>query len=151
MPYFLLAIFCAYNCMNILHKQYGANYTLNDVIVNFRYWKPGEIITGNYCTQCSEGSYSFIWNSTAWENWLNHAFCLGMEKLSLDTGYWRNTGNSTMIIEWPNRNAWTGGYNGTNPHPVNWANGYTGLLWSDWEIYTVFDVVQSPLCIVPPL
>ena len=40
-----------------------------------------------------------------------------------------------MIIEWPNRNAWTGGYNGTNPHPVNWANGYTGLLWSDWEIY----------------
>ena len=121
--------------MNILRKQYGSNYSLKDVIVNFRYWKPGEIITGNYWTQCSEGSYSFIWNSTVWEPWLSNAFWLGMEKVSLDSGYWRNTGNSTMIIECPNRLAWSGGYNKNNTHPVNCAPGYDGLLWSDCKLF----------------
>jgi hypothetical protein len=32
--------------MNVMRKQYGSDYTLNDVLVNFRYCKPGEIETG---------------------------------------------------------------------------------------------------------
>ena len=49
---------------DVIRKQYGNDYTLKDITVNFRWCKPGEAQNGNTCFECSAGSYSFLWNST---------------------------------------------------------------------------------------
>lgn len=121
--------------MSIMRKQYGQNYSLKNITVNFRFCKPGEIQDGLVCRSWSPGSYSFTWNSTQCKNCMSNADWLGEEQVSVNEGYWRYTKNSTMIVEWPNINACLGGYNATASPPVFWEKGYTGLLCSEWAIY----------------
>ena len=98
---------------------------------NFRWWMPGQVEFETVCSPCSPGTYSVLWNATeclncpekaAWEE----------EKISLNKGYWRIDANSTTIIECPNQDAWLGGFNPGNEHPVNWKEGYRGILCNEW-------------------
>lgn len=100
-------------------KQYGSSYIIRNITVNFRYCKPGEIERSNTtCSSCSPGSYSLTWNATKCENCIEHADCLGEEKISLEKGFWRRTKNSTLVVECPNPDACLGGYSSTETHPV---------------------------------
>ena len=121
--------------LNVAKREFGLNYTLNNVILNFRYCKPGEIQIGNTCSEWSQGTYSLLWNSTQCTSWINNAICLGKEQISVDKGYWRYTKNTTYVVEWPNNSAWLGGYNDTDSFPVFWDIGYGGVLWSECQIY----------------
>ena len=111
---------------------YGANYTLPTIVANFRYCKPGEYFYSNQWLSWSGGSYSLFWNSTVWSQWMGNVNWLGDEVINIDAGFWRKSTNSTLIIEWPNKDACNGGYNTTNIYPVNWATGYRGVLWAKW-------------------
>ena len=73
-----------------------------------------------------------MWNSTQWEQWMNNAYCEGDEIVKVDSGYWRKSTNSTSIVQWPNQEAWRGGYNTTSIYPVNWGTGYNDILWAKW-------------------
>ena len=42
--------------------------------------------------------------------------------------------NSTFIAEWLHKDACQGGYSEENEHPVNCSEGYSGILWNDWQI-----------------
>ena len=91
----------------IYKTVFGYQLGSNILYANFRFWMPGEIqMNGNTCSQCAAGTYSFLWNSTIWNQWLQNSVCLGLDKISLDSGYWRNTKNSTFIAECLNRDAW---------------------------------------------
>ena len=70
-------------------RQISSNYTLSDILVSFRFCKPGEIQANNVCIAWTSGSYSLLWNSTKWENWIVNADWLGQTQISLDKGYWR--------------------------------------------------------------
>lgn len=51
--------------MKNLRLAYGQDYSLEKITVDFRFCKPGEIISNNRtCTTCSPGTYSLEWNST---------------------------------------------------------------------------------------
>jgi hypothetical protein len=88
------------------------------ITINFRWCKPGEIISGNACSHCNAGSYSVVWNATECLSCPDHASCEA-EMISLSKGYWRIDGNSTDIIECPNEDACLGGYEPDNDYPVN--------------------------------
>ena len=87
------------------------DYTPENIIVNFRFCKPGEYIVSNISwTEWSPGSYSLFWNSTDWETWLDDATWPGGEQIDVNPGHWRRTTNSTDIRECPNDDACKGGY-----------------------------------------
>jgi hypothetical protein len=91
---------------------------------------PGEIQIGSVCLVCTAGTYSVTWNATECKNCPDQTTCYG-KIISVNSGYWRIDGNSTEIIECPNQDACLGGYNETNKHPVNCANGYHGILCNE--------------------
>jgi hypothetical protein len=93
--------------------EYGTQF----ITINFRWCKPGEIISGNVCSPCNTGTYSVIWNATECLSCPDHTSCEA-EMISLSKGYWRIDGNSTDIIECPNEDACLGGYEPDNEHPV---------------------------------
>ena len=97
--------------MNIAKAVYDSKYTLPFILADFRYWKPGEYIFQNQWVSCSQGSFSLEWNSTQWEACMNNAVCEGDNVISVNSGYWRKNINSTLIVEWPNKDACAGGYN----------------------------------------
>ena len=48
-----------------IQNVFGQSISDNNIFVNFRYCKPGEIVTSsNHCQECSAGTYSLNWNST---------------------------------------------------------------------------------------
>ena len=134
--------------VDIAKAVYGDNYKLPSIIANFRYcqlifkkklfvikkfnFRPGEYSNSHKWLPWSEGSFSLLWNATQCEKWLSNANCEGDEVVFVNSGYWRKTTNSTIIVEWPNKNACEGGYNTTSTYPVNWAAGYKGVLCSKW-------------------
>ena len=118
--------------LDLAKAIYGGNYRLPVFVVNFRFCRPGEYISQNKWLSWSENSYSFDWNSTQWNQWMGNAFWEGDEVVKVDSGYWRKSTNSTLIIQWPNKDAWSGGYNSTSKYPVNWGAGYKDILWSKW-------------------
>ena len=118
--------------LNIAKAIYGPNYSLPVISVNFRFCRPGEYISQTRWISCSQNSYSLMWNSTQWEQWMNNAYWDGDEIVEVDAGYWRKSTNSTFIVQWPNQEAWRGGYNTTNTYPVNWGTGYNDILWAKW-------------------
>jgi hypothetical protein len=97
------------------------------ITINFRWCKPGEIISGNVCSRCNAGTYSVLWNATECFSCPDHASCEA-EMISLSKGYWRIDGNSTDIIECPNEDACLGGYFPENENPVDCKTGYKGLV-----------------------
>ena len=105
-------------------------YAEQIISVNFRWCEPGEIQRGNIWSLWSVGSYSTMWNSTECYICPDKAYWEG-KIISLNKGYWRSDLNSTEIIEWPNEDAWLGGFNETNEYPINCAEGYKGLLCNE--------------------
>ena len=63
---------------------------------------------------------------------MSNAICEGDEVIKVNTGFWRKSTNSTMIVEWQNANACIGGYNSTSTYPVNCGTGYQGILCAKW-------------------
>ena len=118
--------------IEIARAVYGKNYNFPTISVNFRFWKPGEYIFQNKWLSWSENSYSLMWNSTQCEKWMENAYCEGDEVVNVNTGHWRKSSNSTLIVTWPNKDACNGGYNVTNIYPVNWGTGYKDILCSKW-------------------
>jgi hypothetical protein len=116
-------------------KQLGSGYSLQRIIVNYRFCKPGEMINTNIWAIWTTGSFSLLWNSTTCEAWVDNAYCPSSEVINVDSGYWRKNTNSTLIIECPNKKAWKGGYFPRNIHPVSCSSGYDGVLWSKWVTY----------------
>lgn len=57
----------------VARKQYGQDYSLKNIVANFRYCKPGEIQANNICRSCSPGTYSLLWNSTECINCIGNA------------------------------------------------------------------------------
>jgi hypothetical protein len=117
-------------------KQVHKDWVCNNIITfNFRNCKPGEsIIDGYKCHECSVGSYSLDWNSPKCISCMDDAVCLGKDEIEINPGFWRMTTNSTKIVQWLNEDACDGGYNSKKEHPVNWAEGYSGVLWTEWQI-----------------
>ena len=95
---------------------------------------PGEIEQNGIWLDWTPGSYSFEWNSTSCKICMNNAVWLGKVEISVNSGYWRKTSNSTTIIEWPNKAAWTGGYVDRELFPETCADGYSSFLWSTWVL-----------------
>ena len=116
----------------ILEKQYGTDFTQEDINVNFRFWKPGEIFQDGIWRECSPGTYSLKWNSTECKTCIENVECEGKYIINVDKGYWRKDQNTTFIAECPNEDACLGGYNTLSEHPVYCEQGYDGYLWSDW-------------------
>ena len=106
-------------------------YANQVIVVNFRWWMPGEIEQDNSCLVWAQGTYSVVWNATECISCPDNAICAG-KSISLDPGYWRKDQNTTDIVECPNTIACLGGYNETSQYPVNCAEGYQGVLCNEW-------------------
>ena len=84
---------------NKIMNVFGQAISDNNIVVNFRFCRPGEFITSsNQCEVCSAGTYSFNWNSTQCDNCLDDAVCNGGTNIDVSSEYWRRTTNSTKII-----------------------------------------------------
>ena len=107
---------------------------INIIDVSFRFWKPGESqISSSECQEWAPGTYSFHWNSSICESWMNNAVWAGKTEIQVNPGYWRKSTNSTSIFYCNYPAAWLGGFHPENEHPVEWAEGYTGYLCSEWD------------------
>ena len=104
------------------------------ILIDFSYWKPGEQVIGSEWYECPAGTYSFEWNSTEWHQWINEAVCQGRREVQVSQGYWRRNTATDTIVECLYKDSWLGGYFPENEHPVEWAEGYTGKLCSQWII-----------------
>jgi predicted outer membrane repeat protein len=115
-----------------INEVFGTSINDNIVTFNFRNCIPGESIINNYkCQECSAGSYSFQWNSPECYSCLDNAIWLGRDQMEVVPEYWRMTTNSTKIVECINKDACKGGFSPENEYPVNWSEGYKGILWSE--------------------
>jgi predicted outer membrane repeat protein len=118
-----------------IDQVFGSQLSDNQISVNFRFCRSGEIDEANqFWIGCSPGTYSFVWNSTEWRDWLDNAICLGKTVIYVEDGYWRRTTNSTDIIECPNQDACLGGYYDNEDQPTKWKTGYEGNLWSECSV-----------------
>jgi len=107
----------------------------SDISVNFRYCKPGERQNqDDTCSECDQGTYSLFWNSTTCEKCMDDVVCLGKTEIEVNPGFWRNTLNSTNIVDCPREDSCTGGYVFESTHPVNWSAGYSGFLCTECEL-----------------
>ena len=116
-----------------VQEVFNGEIVQQNIFMDFRFWKPGEEINVNECHSCSIGTYTLLWNSTQWKDCMDDANWIDGEILVSD-GHWRNTKESTFIPEWINKDAWLGGYDDNSKHPVNWEEGYDGILWSQCKI-----------------
>jgi hypothetical protein len=115
--------------------QYNSSQFENQLLVSFRFWKPGEIVRNeNLCQSCQHGTYSLGWNSTECTNWMENAIWSGEAQIEVDSGYWRRTQNSTEIINCLVKESCKGGYHPENEYPVKCKKGYKGYLWASWDI-----------------
>lgn len=113
----------------LINRIFGKQFSNNTIYVDFRWCKPGEIQQeDNTCRECSHGTYSLLWNSTEWLKWMNNAVCLGGTQIELKPGFWRNSLNSTDIVDCPREKSWIGGYNELSKFPVICDAGYQGYL-----------------------
>jgi hypothetical protein len=112
-----------------INQVYGEQVSSNTISLNFRNWQPGEVqYANNRWVECSARTFSLEWNSLSCQQCLENTYCPGKEAVSVDSGFWRMTANSTNIIKWINRDAWEGGFVPENEHPVDCKEGYTGHL-----------------------
>ena len=104
--------------------------TFSSIDVSFRFWMPGEAqISRSLCQTWAPGTFSFTWNSTAWQNWLNSAVWAGGTDIEVNPEYWRISTNSTTILDWPFPAAWLGGFYPDSKYPVKWTTGYKSYLF----------------------
>lgn len=58
----------------LINKVFGHQFSNNTIYVSFRWCKPGEVQIGkDICNKCSQGTYSFLWNSTECQKCMNNA------------------------------------------------------------------------------
>jgi hypothetical protein len=118
-----------------IQKAFGTQISENYIIINFRFWQPGEYETASsQCQLCSSGSYSLQWNSTKCESCFENSIWFGGTNIHVQEGYWRRTTNSTSAIEWPNEHACLGGYYPEQENPVVCDKAYAGNLCTKWAI-----------------
>jgi hypothetical protein len=80
-------------------QEYIETYT-SHLNISFRYCQPGEYENSNgFCTVCSQGTYTFEWNSTTCINCMSHATCEGGTEIRVASDYWRKNTNSTETVE----------------------------------------------------
>jgi hypothetical protein len=80
-------------------QEYQEIYS-SSLNVSFRYCQPGEQeFSSGLCSKCSYGTYTLKWNSTECISCIDNAICTGGSVIEADIGYWRNTLNSTTMIE----------------------------------------------------
>ena len=116
-------------------KEVYGSVSNNLISTNFRFCKPGEIqLSDNTCSTWTPGTYSLNWNSTSCQSCPSSSQCLGGNQIYVGAGYWRMSQNTSTIVEWIYAKAWDGGYVDQEDAPVNWATGYTGILWNEWQI-----------------
>jgi len=99
--------------------------------VNFRHCLEGEIESDDEvwkCEDCPALLYSLQQNSTECLPCLEHADCLGKNKVSVNPGYWRSSIYSSKIYICPWISSCLGGFEPQNEHPVQCGVGYTGIL-----------------------
>ncbi|CAI2362506.1 unnamed protein product [Moneuplotes crassus] len=118
----------------------GASFRQDDLQINFRDCKPGEIVVGDQCNVCAAGTYSLDWNATECVDCALDADCLGGTQISVRSGYWRRFQNSSKIVECIFKDACIGGFidentddqtsNSKSSNPVKCAQGYHGNLCS---------------------
>ena len=109
--------------------------TFSTIDISFRFWMPGEAqISSSLWQTWAPGTYSFVWNSTDWQNWLSNAVWAGGTDIEVNPEYWRISTNSTTILDWPFPAAWLGGFYPESEFPVKWTTGYKGYLCSEWDI-----------------
>jgi hypothetical protein len=115
-------------------QEYQEIYS-SSLNVSFRYCQPGEQeFSSGLCSECSYGTYTLEWNSTECINCIDNAICTGGSVIEADIGYWRNTLNSTTMIECPRQDSCNGGYADLYDAPTSWATGYGGILCTEWAI-----------------
>ena len=116
-------------------KEVYESVSSNLISANFRFCKPGEIqFSDGTCSTWAPGTYSLSWNSTECYPCPSSSQCLGGNQIYVDAGYWRMSQNTSTIIEWLYDKAWDGGYVDQEEAPINWATGYTGILWNECQI-----------------
>ena len=116
-------------------KEVYGSISSNLISANFRFCKPGEIqLSDNTCSTWAPGTYSLSWNSTKCYPCPSCSQCLGGNQIYVDAGYWRMSRNTSTIVEWIYAKAWDGGYVDQEDAPVNWATGYTGIIWNECQI-----------------
>ena len=84
---------------NKIQNVFEQSISENNINVNFRFCKPGEIMSNNKCLECSAGTYSLGWNSTECKSCVDNAVCNGKEQIQVDPKHWRRTTNSTKIVK----------------------------------------------------
>jgi hypothetical protein len=121
--------------VNKIKKAFKDVRLENEIIVNFRFCRPGENIGENgYWTEWGSGQYSLQWNSPKCNKWMDNAIWLGGTQIYLDEGYWRNSLNSTKLYKWRNKEACLGQFLDREIHPTVWEKGYKGKLCKECEI-----------------
>ena len=116
-------------------KEVYGSVSNNLISANFRFCKPGEIqLSDNTCSTWAPGMYSLGWSSTACQSCPLSSQCLGGNQIYVGAGYWRMSQNTSTIVECIYAKAWDGGYVDQEDAPVNWATGYTGILWNECQI-----------------
>ena len=121
----------------------------NLISVNFRYCEPGEIQTNdNICSSWASGTYSLKWNSTECTLCPQNAVWLGDIQIYVESGYWRKSSNTSTLVQCINAKACKGGFVNQEIAPVECEVGYTGILWSDWDIFngTKYEKVSDTTC-----
>jgi len=112
---------------------FNSTVTQPDLIMDFRFWSPGERILDDQCSPWDTGTYSLEWNSTECKKWEDHASWLE-GNLIVDSGYWRRSNSTSFISKWLEKEACLGDDSeNSNEGPVC-KLGYEGILWSEWSI-----------------
>lgn len=94
----------------------------------FRECIPGEELFDNQCVDCTALFYSITINQSTCLPCMDHATCLGTNQVSVDSGYWRSTINSSNIYKCPRASSCLGGFYSNQSTPILCATGYTGIL-----------------------
>ena len=112
----------------------GVSSVQSPILASFRYWIPGEIEIDNQWNVCTEGTYSFMWNSTTCYPCPNDANWLGGANIWVDAGYFRYSTNTSYITPCIYSEACLGEYHPENEYPVKCSEGYEGILCASWVI-----------------
>ncbi|CAI2375458.1 unnamed protein product [Moneuplotes crassus] len=119
---------------NRIQQIFGSQISSNIITCNIRYCKPGELAEGNICRECSPGTYSLEWSSSTCEQCMEDVVCEGGSEINVNSGFWRETLNSTSIVECENKDACNGGYVDDYNQPTKCATGYKGKLCSKCDL-----------------
>ena len=116
---------------DIIDLQYKESFSQEMIDVSFRYCGSGEIETNNRWKIWSPGTYSLGANKTECNAWISNAVWLGGKQIVVNDGYFRQSYESDLVIEWIRKDSCKGGYIEYSLYPVEWEQGYEGLLCSE--------------------